>query len=394
MPPQGDLPVTTDSLHVQWQEENENDDHMSALVPRVPQKSNSKRQAKRRTRRLLVCAVSAVLLVLAFSLSRSPSSSSQETSRQKQHRLPRVIQEVGWVSAVERFRVEFVSLLVSLKEAEDSSSSPIDSQHVDISRVYDQIEYALDIFGVRSVYTEVFDQIESYYPSKWHKEGECDNHGMDCYWQDTWWLWHYVGAITAEKLIRDGSLVLDGITGELLHDGVSVVREIHRIQEQPYVPPMSFHAEHGFIWQYLAMTAPNITSYPTELSEEFCGEYTNKRHVAQPAGKSIGYECYHGFGHAVYSVIAMRQNGDSSSSYDARTQLRPHGGFALTDKSFCEAYEICESAPTETIHPKKACQGGIRHSYKLFSNSLPRFRTKYDNQKYFKELSDRVCSSK
>lgn len=376
------------SVNVNWQEDDSENDSMDALISsQLSHKPNTKRRTKKQTR-LVASAVAAVLLVFFVSCS-LPRSSPRGTSRLKLN-LPRAVQKQGWVGAVEQFRVELIDLLLTLKKHEDATS--VDSKYVEISPVYERIEYALDTFGMRSVYTEVFEGLEFYYPRKWHKhKDDCDTHGMQCYWQDPWWLWHYVGAISAEKLLRDGSLLLDGITGERLYDGVSVMNEIHRIQEQPYVSAMSFHAEHGFIWTYLAVTQPDIKSYPTELSDEFCGKYKHKKVSTKPASKTVGYECYHGFGHAVYSVIAMRQSGENFSNYNARTQVRPHGGFSLTDESFCAAYKICETAPTDTKNPQKACFGGIRHSYKLFSNTLPKFATKFDNQKYFLDLYDRVC---
>uniref|UniRef100_A0A7S1YCQ1 Uncharacterized protein n=1 Tax=Grammatophora oceanica TaxID=210454 RepID=A0A7S1YCQ1_9STRA len=194
-------------------------------------------------------------------------------------------------------------------------------------------------------------------------------HGIGNVWYGWFWLVHYTGAVTADKLVTEGSLLLDGSTGEHLTDAVSFVREIQRIQKQTWADEMSFHAIHAFIWHYVARTIPDLDKYPTQLATEFCGEYVVDDFRSKPARKSIGSECYHGFGHAVFYSLALRQLGVQSHEIDVRTQLRPGGGFQLSDEIFCEAYKLCAGAPNATITtlPRKRCIGGVRHSTKLFA---------------------------
>lgn len=349
-----------------------------------------------------------------------------------------IILKKGWPGAMEEWRKDFVALVVKLDDEEEAHPKRTKTQFVDTSLVYDKIEQALDTFGMRAVYSTLFQDLEYYFPEDWDyiwdddsssssssedDDDYCDEHGIGCTWLDLWWLYHYVGAISAEKLLSSGSLLLDGITRERVYDGIAVMKEIHRLQERPYASVMSFHAEHGehalclmcltrcflrvssdysyspfpfvslgFIWYYTVATMPNLHEYPTQLANDFCGDYLTNKVRSESAGKSIGYECYHGFGHAVYTVVAMRQIQQDVANYTARTQIRPHGGFALTDESFCETQRMCATAPNTTTSPQKACYGGIRHSYKLFSNTLPKFKDKYENRDFFAELDETVCS--
>lgn len=422
MPPQGDMNTRDASVKtVHWKdEEDDSEEGNAALIPRaqqhergpatpklVPSRTSNK---KKKQARFMILATSVIVAVLTMVLLDKCSPSPLEISRQEKNAASttpaHAIQQLGWPAAIEKFRVVFVALVVALDEQEEEQQKKASMPTSDISPIYKQIQYALDTFGMRAVYSQVFHELEYYFPEDWDylywyedeedsvKDAECDLvHGIGCLWLDLWWLWHYVGAITAEMLLRDGSVLLDGITGERLFNGAAVMKEIHRIQEQPYVDAMSFHAEHGFIWHYVAATMPNLDSYPTQLADEFCGDYLMNKVLAEPAHKTIGYECYHGFGHAVYNVVAMRQL-QLTNNYTAQIQLRPHGGFALSDEFFCETQAICASAPNTTRVPKKACLGGIRHSYKLFSNTLPKFKDKFENQEYFAALYANVCSSK
>ena len=123
---------------------------------------------------------------------------------------------------------------------------------------------------------------------------------------------------------------------------------------------MSFHGEHGFIWHYLAATMPDLDSYPTQLAHDFCSKYNDAFYVPS-VNKYIGAECYHGFGHAIFEILAVRQlnDGASSSNYSASRALRAQSGFELTRDVFCQGYRICEQAPGDVNSAKKHCHGGM-----------------------------------
>lgn len=191
-----------------------------------------------------------------------------------------MIHKLGWTASIHRFRLALVAAAVKLKEQDDDNNSK-NSLMVDVGPLLDLISLGLDTFGVEPMYTEVFHDIEWYFPNDWYrpkseeKEERCNWHGIGCDWYDLWWIWHYVGTVSAEKMIKEKSLLLDGITGKRVDSAVDFMNEIHRIQEQPYVTRMSFHGEHGFIWHYLASTMPDLDSYPTRLAHDFCSKYND-----------------------------------------------------------------------------------------------------------------------
>ena len=220
------------------------------------------------------------------------------------------------------------------------------------------------------------------------KPHNCSKHGEDCHANDIWWLNHYAGAVTAEKLLRDGSLLLDGVTGERLDDAVTFMKEIHRIQRQRYSGLMSFHAIHAFIWYYVAATMPDLNTYPTQLAEDFCGDYLLKDKKTKSAHKKLGIECYHGFGHAIFFLLALRQKNGNSSTINARTQFRPKGGFVLKDEAVCKGFHICYGASNVTKNPILRCRGGMKHSAWLFSKKL---KTHDGMESYFNDR-ERRCN--
>lgn len=296
-------------------------------------------------------------------------------------------------STMDAFRKDLVAVAVKIDgQQEEGDDEP--QPTVDIRPFYDLIEYALDTFGVRLVYTDVFWEIEWYFPEDWYrprteeKEYECNWHGIGCEWYDLWWIWHFVGAISAEKLLHQGSLLLDATTGERVNDTITFMNEIHLLKEQAYVTKMNFHAEHGFIWHFMAETMPELDSYPLQMAHDFCSMYDRPFYVPY-ANKFIGAECYHGIGHGIFEVLAVQQLG--LETYTASKALRAKGGFALKDETFCQAYRICEGAPNVTTAPRKHCRGGIQHAYWLMSNTLPKEKTSVN--RYFDELEKR-CNDK
>jgi hypothetical protein len=273
-----------------------------------------------------------------------------------------LLDELGWLGAIESLRQDLVAISVEMEQYEKAQVAA-ESEFIDITPLCDLIDYALDAVGVRGVYFELFNDL------KWYirKDKNCDSHGVGCGIHDIWWLQHYVGATTAEKLLRDGSLLLDGITGERVNDAASFMREIHLKQQLRYTAKMSFHAQHAFIWHYLTATMPDLDAYPIELANDFCGNYTLNNIRAKSAHKLIGSECYHGFGHGVFMALAVRQI-DGWSDFTARRQFRPNAAFVPSDKLVCEGFRICRTAPTETEQPLLYCHGGIKHSFRLHNS--------------------------
>jgi hypothetical protein len=170
---------------------------------------------------------------------------------------------------------------------------------------------------------------------------------------------------------------------ELLH-------KIHDTMEagQDWVGDMSFHAQHALLWHYAAVMLPDMDSYPTEMAKDMCGdEYAYRKVRSTESGKSVGHECFHGMGHAIFYVIAQqqieeedqkRQQARLSSprkrqvrSWNARIQFRPSAGLELTPESWCKIYKYCQTdlgvEEGYTVDVADRCIGGARHSVRIFS---------------------------
>jgi hypothetical protein len=139
------------------------------------------------------------------------------------------------------------------------------------------------------------------------------------------WFYHYTGAIIANKFLRDGKgkILWDGVTGQYFDDIAALIHEIQRYQQLPRVNEASFHVEHAIIWHFIASVMPDVTEYPSELADAICGWDSDVRQSnvkGRGVGKGLTHECYHGFGHAVFYVVAKRQSrkGQSSSGVEAK----------------------------------------------------------------------------
>jgi hypothetical protein len=277
-----------------------------------------------------------------------------------------LLHRLGWVGTLEYFRQKLIVVSDQMeKENKQAKKQRTLSQVMDISPLYDLIDLALDAIGVRGVFFELFENVDGWYIEE---DENCiqgkGQHGTGCGPQDSWWLWHYTGAIAAEKFLTDGSLRLDGVSEDRLESATAVVKEIHHMQELRYTGEMSFHGEHGFIWHYLTVVEPDLTAYPVEMADAFCGGYLINNVRSEAAHKNIGSECYHGFGHGLFSVLAVQQI-DGQDKYTARRQFRPQGGFQLNDESMCKVFEICETSPHDMA--RSYCYGGIKHSTQLLN---------------------------
>lgn len=352
--------------------DNYNDDSVIALLPNSQRSNETPSSASdaatpKRLRLALVVLLAGVgaiwLVSAAGSLTHVLPTSSNSRARSSPVAQETILNELGWLGTMDNLRHELVAADHNLKK-HFKEQTALKATHVNVTEFCDLIDYALDVVGVRGVFFELFNNAKNFIP----KDKKCvkKGHGVGCGIEDIWWLQHYVGATTAEKLLRDGSLLLDPITGERINNAKAFMTELHHMQEQLYTAKMSFHAQHAFIWHYLTATMPDLDAYPIELANDFCGDYTYNNKKAKSAHKLIGSECYHGFGHGVFMVLAIRQT-KGWDNFTARKQFRPGGEFVPTHETVCAGFEICRSAPTDTDAPLHFCHGGIRHSYRLLN---------------------------
>ena len=82
--------------------------------------------------------------------------------------------------------------------------------------------------------------------------------------------------------------------------------------QRKYPDILPYHAVHGFWWQYIASTRPNIDEYPTDLYESFCEpwmEGSEELDFNDFVQDSMWRECRHGIGHAIfYTMIVSREH--------------------------------------------------------------------------------------
>jgi hypothetical protein len=250
----------------------------------------------------------------------------------------------------------------------DTVEEATKSQFIDIGPFVDLVELAIDNVGVRGVYTELFEAnqfaaaikpialsqgLEDFdvrvsnnagqHPMVFYRgiPSDRDFPGKDTLCTGCiWWLSHWAGAITADKLLRDGSLRLDNISEERANDAASMMKEIQRAERLENPGMMPVHSQHGFTWHYLAVTRPSLDEYPLDLAKDFCGDLLWKDEWVEALANDIERECRHGFGHAMFHVLAKRQLG-GPEDFSVRRQFRPAGGFVLSEEFVCEGYTIC-----------------------------------------------------
>jgi hypothetical protein len=213
----------------------------------------------------------------------------------------------------------------------------------------------VDVIGVRGI---IFDCLSNdydyylYYPDKprWYCTS---NHGVgECYEHEAWWFYHYTGAIIADKFLRDGKekILWDGVTGQYINDFAKLIQEVQKYQQLPQVNEASFHVEHALLWHFLASVMPDVTEYPSDLANALCGWDSHIRQhgvKGRGVGKGITHECYHGFGHAVFYVVAKRQARSMANQISPIKDSENHTFFAST--SFQSAAAINASALQSTI---------------------------------------------
>jgi len=303
-------------------------------------------------------------------------------------------------ASMDQLRFDIATVSIELMQ-NDTIEEASKSHFVDISPFVDLVDVALDTVGIRGVYIELFESrsfaetvtaaakakgLHDFYVEVDHKPdkqpsftyfGVPNNREFPvdaslctgC----LWWLRHWVGAITADKLLRDGSLRLDNTSSEIrLYDAESVMKELQRIglprastkesQKLHHPDILPIHAMHGFAWHYVTMTRPDMDAYPLDIAQNLCGDFLWEDGYVADLSTGVGNDCRHAFGHALFYVLAMRETG-GPDNFSVRKQFRPAGGFVLSDDSMCEGYRICKGAPDENTY--KECKGGMRHSYRI-----------------------------
>jgi len=65
----------------------------------------------------------------------------------------------------------------------------------------------------------------------------------------------------------------------------------------------------------------------------------------------------------MFYVLAAQKNG-GLGNFSVRKQLRPGGGFVLSEEGVCDGYQICAGSPNKKV--EDGCQGGMQHSIWLF----------------------------
>ncbi|KAG7374625.1 hypothetical protein IV203_013720 [Nitzschia inconspicua] len=343
------------------------------------------------------------------------------------HHMPTRLAELGWMDTVEYYRnavVEASQLLEMQNEANEKAIAKskgklwneltdYEKYTVDISPLYDVVVEAVDTIGVKGLVFDVFTpELNEWYDLE--EDDACmgsENHGYNCAHYGMWWFYHYVGSILGEKLVQDGRLLWDPMTGEESTDFFDLQDKIHEREELPFAWEMSFHVQHGLLWYYALHYMPDMMEFPTQLVHDFCGRWVHDSTVLEN-GKQIGFSCVHGFGHMVFNVVANRQIDPlREHPLNARRQVKPNSGFELNHESLCQIQKICAAAKEQgeawehDAEANKAeyvtnvgnrCEGGAIHSMKLMAATLP---TKSLNAQKRKELArhfreeQEICAS-
>ncbi|KAG7337484.1 hypothetical protein IV203_030598 [Nitzschia inconspicua] len=343
------------------------------------------------------------------------------------------LQQRGWMQTIIDYRLELAKIANEMETLDESKTRQEEYKYqvrhyqnytFDISPIYNVLRSAIDTVGVRGVIFDILNDEYDYFLYYPHSpQYDCfKSHGVgvDCTAFDTWWMYHFTGATIADHFldsIRNGNrnnneqehdkrtgILWDGITNQRFTSMEGLIREIQKYQRLPYVNSASFHAQHAIIWQYLAQAYPDIQEYPSQLADTLCRSNADSGpRYARTVGKGIDHECYHGFGHAVFYVVAKRQMKlqqqqkrmivndptvpsknfpfpTTTPSISARLQVRPSSGFELTKEAMCQVYALCKGAirsyddkDKEDEYPYskgvRVCLEGVVHSVRLFSDT-------------------------
>jgi hypothetical protein len=295
---------------------------------------------------------------------------------------------------------------------ESSSLSPNQDEDrylLNIGPLVDLIDEALDEIGMRPVFTQLFDHysfldalehvahveynLDNFFTSYDHTQpdepplfyvrGIPNNRNLSDKSRDgsicsgcPWWVFHWVGAVAADKLLKDGQLRVDAYQEQEEQNDFDkkylvgleeVTQTLLDWERDTYSDLMIWHSLHGFVWHYFAMVMPNLQEYPHDFASTVCGNRPEQDYeIKSAAHVSIVKACWHAIGHGVFEVMAIQQL-NSTSPYSVRKQLRPKSNFVLQDKYVCLAARICAMAP-ESTGQDELCLGAVKHSLRLVSS--------------------------
>jgi hypothetical protein len=357
-------------------------------------------------------AVASSIIISATHNNSTTTTVTQRPSTKTTIVLPSLLQKLGWMDTVEYYRSEIVKVshimyeqdqegeqmkIKMINDGQWNNLNDYEKYTVDISPLYDIVMEAVDTIGVKGLVFDVFTpELNEYYDIM--ESPKClgsELHGYDCAYYGVWWFYHSTGAILGEKLVNDGQLLWDPMTGEYSNDFFDLQNRIHEREELPFSWEMSFHVQHGLLWYYALYYMPDMTEFPTQLVYDFCGKWVHNNTVLAN-GKQIGFSCAHGFGHMVFNVVANRQiNPDGQYPLSARRQVKANSGFELDHDSLCQIRRICSKAKEMGEEWEKdskeyvtnagdRCDGGAIHSMKLMAATLP---TREENSNYRKYLA-------
>ncbi|KAG7340258.1 hypothetical protein IV203_023801 [Nitzschia inconspicua] len=399
-----------------------------------------------RSKKILLIALAAILAAviiatgvhvgnrdeLSFSFHRSQDSHS-DSSEDSVPRPPIASNTTGKKQShkenVKHFRRQFNQISDSLRHQQPTQQTFVQTdgktvslEMMDLSEFYRIVSSAIDQMGVVGLYFDVFADGTL----KWFESGVnpyCkETHGtIGCGPEEPWWFYHYIGAMTIQKLLREGSLRWDPTDDgsddndnhssfrSIINDATTLFRKLHVEMEQRLTTAgdMSYHAQHGLLWELLPQQHDFFhSSYPFELADAYCGDYYGHNKVrGTQAHRTIGYECFHGIGHATFFALARRQLqidtrinddvGDSPSYF----VMKPSTGFAFTRESWCAVQRVCSAASHNmtvdtgySTDVSDRCFGGVRHSVRIFARDdevIWRYDTDKDDQlEYFYHQMD------
>ena len=312
--------------------------------------------------------------------------------------------------------------LAELEEEDPNSLTKITT--INIDDFVDLVNDIIDVLGIQGLYDDIFNvysftvgfkdslrnkglspNLMNVVMEEAHQGPETRIKGRPCPTKlnIAFWYKHWLGAVIADKLVREGSLkrsyYYDGDDGDdddnenLITDAGEFFQEMYQLTSaRDYPDLVPYHSVHGFWWQYVSMIRPNITEYPYDLFQDLCQPWLTvdaqdfNEHVNN---NSMYRECRHGIGHAVFYAMHLRHNVSGKQfTIDVRNQYL-EGTFALADKAICEGQKICQQAPRDD--PDDLCydecwNGGFHHSMKLFRP------TKEDGEKFFRNNA-KLCKA-
>ena len=378
---------------------------------------------KRRTPYLVAC-----LLLVFGAIGVAVVSTAQHQGKNKAPPSPKnEFKSTMVYDSIDQLRLDIAKMSIEMM-LEDTKEASEKSQTLNIRPFYELVEAGLDQFGIRGVYEDLFvidkfiyaqmqvapEIIPEGFGDEFHIErvdhpgwlplpmyfGLPNDREVVYYSEDPvvygkpnvscsgcqFWLNHYVGVITADKLFNDGHLFLGGGGGDdqpgeaqgrnYIYEASDLMKELQRIARLDTSDFIVFDAMHGFTWHYVASKMPNMTSYPIEIATSFCGDLLwENEPVEHLAGNDIGRECRHGMGHGIFYSMLVQQmrRGTCNYTYSAYEQFRPSVGFYLDEEYICKTSEMCEGAPsTKAYHD---CLDGVRHNAFLFANVDPKVKS-------------------